>query len=151
MSDLPVKLSLIPGMDGEPAEGPQAAAPGRPAGELTRRDQVSAALTLAVRNGRQRAGDLRKREGGLWHGIRTGKPASIEEQARYVTSRPWVPPGHEGGLAEAEGVLFYLLIGNPLHKLGLFIAWAGQRQFHFWGVFAVFAVTVLPVALWLLL
>ena len=110
----------------EAPEAPQAATedPRPPAplilrgGKMTPQQQVWAAFSHAVLAARHHARAQSRREGGLVNGLMNGKPPSFREQSEYAASRAWVPPGHEGGLAERAGVLYHAVIGKPGVALG---------------------------------
>lgn len=117
---LPQLLRAAPASEDEPdAElAPEPApSPGLPAltqgGQMAWREQAGAAVVHAFRVAWLRARTLSGREGGMVHGLLSARPPSVLEQHEYAKSRAWVPPGHDGGIAEKAGVLYHALIGRP--------------------------------------
>jgi hypothetical protein len=99
-------------------EPPAAAEPGGQlialqGGQMAWQEQARAAVQHGFRVAWLRARELQRREGGLVNGLMNAKPASVQEQCDYAKSRAWVPPGHDGGIAEKAGVIYHALIGRP--------------------------------------
>jgi hypothetical protein len=82
-------------------------------GQMGAGDQAREAVAHAYRVALLRFREARKREGGLIHGLMIARPPSVQEQCDYAASRAWVPPGHDGGIAEMAGAVYHLLIGRP--------------------------------------
>lgn len=112
------------------------------------RSQAGAAAGHAFRAARLRARDMARRPGGPVNALLEGKPPSVAEQGDYARSRAWVPPGHQGGLADRLGVIYHLLIGRPGVALGNSVSAVASRPLRF-GLFllTVLIVTVLAVCL----
>jgi hypothetical protein len=111
-------------------------------------DQVIAVIRHAFRTGRRQAKDMSGREGGWVNGVLAGRPPSVSGQRDYTANRRWLPPGHEGGIADREGEAYQVAIGIPGVALGNMIAAVSARQFRFLIAFglllgAVFTLTQL--------
>lgn len=150
----PRQLTLVSRADPgeETAEPPDAPVPATALAPLTGRrmsvrEQSSAAVTHAFRTGWRRARDLARREGGLVHGLLSGKPPSVTEQCEYAKSRAWVPPGHDGGLAERSGAVYHALIGRPGVAAGNLIAAVCARPLRFF--LAGLTVLAVVISVWL--
>jgi hypothetical protein len=144
-----------PGASQDTGESDGVAAPAGPAGEADAAAPeqepgaaVASPAAQARAVSRRARAELGARPGSWRHGARHGQPSSVHQHRVYVESRRWVPVGGEGGFWDWEGRVFYRLIGDHVHRLGLGIAWAGDRQFRFWPVLAGFLFS-LPVLLWL--
>jgi hypothetical protein len=109
------------------------------------KDQSAAAIGHAFRTAYRRARDLSRREGGLVHGLLAGKPSSVLEQCEYARSRAWVPPGHDGGLAERLGVIYHVLVGRPGVAAGNLISAVTSRPLRFFLVLLTIGAVVLSV------
>lgn len=91
-----------------PAPVPATEAPGPgPAG------QIRAAIEHIVTVGRAHAKARAARHGGLVNGLIHSDPPSVAEQMEYAHNRPWVKPGHEGGLFDRAGTRYQRRIGIP--------------------------------------
>jgi hypothetical protein len=99
--------SIIPGMRA-PAEPAQ---PSRQ--ELPAAAKVLAALAaMRTRAGRQFR-VLRKKEGGLIHGLLHAKPRSVAEQIAYAKDRKWLPADCDDGRFDRAGAWYHRWIGVP--------------------------------------
>jgi hypothetical protein len=150
---LPRPLSLVP-RSGEDEDVPETAVPAPQAalvplsgGRMGVRDQVTAAAVHGFRTAWRRARDLSRREGGLVHGLLSGKPPSVTEQCEYAKSRAWVPPGHDGGLAERLGIVYHAVIGRPGVTAGNLVSAVCARPLRFFLV--LFTVLAVVVSIWL--
>jgi hypothetical protein len=130
-----------------PAPVPETAALSMSGSRVSVRDQASAAVMHGFRTAWRRARDLARREGGLVNGLLAGKPSSVLEQCEYARSRAWVPPGHDGGLAERLGVIYHALIGRPGVAAGNLISAVTARPLRFFLV--LFTVGAVALAIWL--
>jgi hypothetical protein len=70
-------------------------------------------LAHALRIARRHAKDLSQREGGWVNALLAAKPPSVNEQREYLRIRGWLPPGHEGGIADKGGTFYQRFIGIP--------------------------------------
>ena len=155
MIRLPRPLSLVPrDSTAEEGEVPATPGPAAPAAlvplsgrRMSVREQSAAAVTHAFRTGWRRARDLARREGGLVHGLLAARPPSVLEHFQYGTSRAWVPPGHDGGLAERLGVLYNRTIGAALVLAGEVLIGTGHKPLRFF--LALFTILAAVTAIWL--
>jgi hypothetical protein len=90
-------------------------------------EQATAAARIACHEARHRFSDMRRHQGGLVHALFNEQPPSLQQECEYAQSRAWVPAGHEGGFAEAHGILFHTLIGRPTVAAGDLIAGIGHK------------------------
>lgn len=98
-------------------EAPESPLPVPPAQEMAPQDKAAALLSHAGRAVRHRATELRKREGGIWHAIRTYDPPSLDQHADYAKNRAWVPRGHEGGAIDRSGTAYHAAVKPALFVL----------------------------------
>ena len=147
----------------EPA--PQAGAPAPdaalPAGHALARpdggrvDPLTQCLLFArhaCRDARRRARDASSREGNWVSGFLAAKPPSVNEQRSYLASRGWLPPGHEGGIADRAGEAYQVAYGSPGVALGNAIALTFKRGYRFAITAAVLLVALFAACrfvLWL--
>lgn len=111
--------------------------------------QALAVIPHAFRVASRRAKALAEREGGWVNGLLAGKPPSVAEQREYLRTRAWLPPGHEGGIADRAGAVYHRVIGIPGVALGNWISATCARPFRFaWTLlaFALLLVLVLQAA-----
>src|SRR5215471_3607122 len=101
--------------------------------------QVLAVIPHAFRAAGRRAKDLAEREGGWVSGLLAGKPPSVNEQCDYLHQRRWLPPGHEGGIADKAGCWYHRLIGIPGVAFGNWISVTAARPFRLAWTLAVLA------------
>lgn len=92
------------------------------------------AFTVARRRGK----DLAGREGGVVNGLLAGKPPSVNEEREYLRTRGWLPPGHEGGIADIAGQGFHKSLGIPGVAAGDAISAIHHRPFRYILAFAFF-------------
>jgi hypothetical protein len=130
--------------------GPADAGP-LPAGHaLTRPDGghvnvFAQCLTFArikLRAARRRAREASDREGNWVSDFLAARPPSVNEQRAYLANRRWLPPGHEGGIADRAGEAYQVAYGVPgvaLCNAGLLTFKHGYR---FAGVTAVLLVAL---------
>lgn len=157
MSALPIMLRPSP--DGDPPPDDVDAAPvPEPArlsavvtlagSEMSLADQTKGVMWVAWRNALRRARDLQEHEGGLVHQLHTGKPPSLAEECRYAQSRMWVPPGHEGGIAEVHGVIYHAVVGRPGVAVGNWISATAHKpmRFYFTLIFIVAFILIIVFA-----
>jgi hypothetical protein len=76
-------------------------------------EQSNYAILHSLRMAWKRTQDFSRREGNVIHGLLRAKPESLAEHSAYVSSRAWVPPAHEGGIAERAGVAYGRTIAPP--------------------------------------
>jgi len=100
-----------------------------PGSQMTRQEQIHAALAHALRAARLRARETWRRDGGPVHVLKTGKPPSIGEHLAYGDSRAWVPHGHDGGIADRSGLAWNRTAGLWLVALGNGISATGHKPF----------------------
>lgn len=159
MSDIQRLLSVIRGEDApEPEEAPDATA-GEPErvhavttpalATMGWQDQMRAAMGHSWRTARYRSKALSEREGGMVHGLLSAQPPSVRGQCEYAKSRAWVPPGHEGGMADRAGMIYHLLIGRPGVALGNTISGLCARPFRFAAALLIVIVCMAVLAVWL--
>src|SRR5215469_2961434 len=91
--------------------------------------EAPAVIPHAFRVAGRRAKDLAEREGGWVSGLLAGKPPSVSEQRDYLRQRRWLPPGHEGGIADKAGCWYHRLVGIPGVALGNWISATAARPF----------------------
>ena len=141
----------IPLLRQEPEEPPDEAPDPAPAPEAVQ-DAPAAPEALAViphafRTARRRAEALAGREGGWVNGLLAGKPPSIAEQREYLRLRAWLPPGHEGGIADKAGAAYHRVIGIPGVVLGNWISATCSRPFRLAWTLATLALLLALVLL----
>jgi hypothetical protein len=105
-------------------------------------DQSWAAVRHAFRMARRRGSDLAAREGGWVNSLLAGKPPSVNDQRDYLNQRRWLPPGHEGGIADRAGEGYHVAIGVPGVALGDWVSATCARPFRFAWTAAVFLAAV---------
>jgi hypothetical protein len=156
VTQLPIPLHVTERPDPDDIAGP-ATEPAAPAtgsrplvrlsgGQMCLREQSAAALVHAFRMAFARLREMARREGGLPHALRAGKPPSFDEECDYARSRAWVPPGHDGGLFEWLGVIHHALIGRPGVALGNSISAICHKPLRFWLL--VLTVLVIVFLIW---
>jgi hypothetical protein len=98
-----------------PAAAPQpAVALAKPEeGETGVLAKLSLDVAHAIRAGRRNLHELASREGNWLAAFLAAKPRSVDEQRAYLANRRWLPPGHEGGIADRAGEAFQVAIGVP--------------------------------------
>jgi hypothetical protein len=128
----------------EQSSGPAAVA--LRGGTVSLGEQAQQALWLAWRTARRRVRDQLAEEGSLLHRGYTYRPPSLEQVREHARSRSWVPAGHEGGIAETMGVIFYTLIAPAGVAFGNAVSgiWSRQISFYIAMVFII-PVTVMTV------
>jgi len=107
--------------------------------------QAPAVIPHAFRTASRRAKDLAGREGGCVNGLLAGKPPSVNEQCDYLAQRRWLPPGHEGGIADKAGCWYHRLIGIPGVAFGNWISVTAARPFRLAWTLAVLAALALLI------
>jgi hypothetical protein len=108
--------------------------------------QCVAVARHAFRLARRRGKDLAEKDGGWVNALLAAKPPSVNEQREYLRSRGWLPPGHEGGIADKAGRWYHRLVGIPGVAAGNAIASLCARPFRFFcALIAVCAVLALAV------
>lgn len=106
-------------------------------------EQAQVAGRIALREAWRRFNELRRRKGGLLHSLFNERPPTLQEECEYAQSRAWVPSGHEGGFAEAHGILFHWAIGRPMVAAGNLISGIGHKPLRWLlTAFFVFALTL---------
>lgn len=127
--------------------------------------QSAEALRHAWQASRRRAREEHEREGSWLHRIATepvtlkgtyvyghqDDPApagEIHGTCDYAQARGWVPPGHDGGIAEKAGVLYFALIGRPKVAYHRVQIWKAERPLR-WAIWNVikFAIAMALVTL----
>ena len=93
-----------------------------PGSQMTYGRQAAEALVHAVRTGRLRWREEKRREGSHLRRARTAS-WSIQDTIDYADGRPWVPEGHDGGIAEKAGRAYFLLIGIPGVHYAAWLRW----------------------------
>jgi len=66
-------------------------------------EQVNAAALHALRVALLKARETARHPRGMIHDLLNAKPPSVAEHLEYGRRRAWVPPGHEGGIADQAG------------------------------------------------
>lgn len=127
---------------------PEAALAPQEGGSMGTLEQCVATVRHAFRVARRRAKDLAERDGGWVNAGLNGRPPSVNDQRDYLANRSWLPPGHEGGIADLEGQAYMVAIGIPGVAAGNAVSWLQARQFHFWWALAGWAAAV-ALLLWL--
>ena len=97
---------------------------------------------LQWRAARRRAREASNRDGNWVSDFLAAKPRSVNEQRAYLANRGWLPPGHEGGIADRAGEAFQVGIGVPgvaFFNAGALTCKGGYR---FAGVTAVLLVAL---------
>lgn len=107
--------------------------------------QALAVIPHAFRTARRRAEALAEREGGWVNGLLAGKPPSVAEQREYLRVRAWLPPGHEGGIADRAGVVYHRVVGIPGVALGNWVSATCARPFRFCWTLAAFILLLVLV------
>lgn len=103
----------------------------------------------AVAGMRQRARDLKRRDGNVIKGLRNSVPSTVEQQAQWTRDRRWRESGvEEGSWADVENSLYYRLLGNPLAALCLALAAIFQRQGRL-ALALVIGAPLVPLLIWL--
>lgn len=139
----------------EPADNPwtdpayEATPPPAPASSAVREhDSQPGALAVvahAFRAARRHAASMAAREGSWLGGVLAGHPPSVTGQRDYLRQRKWLPPGHDGGIADKAGEAYHIGIGVPGVALGDLIAALAARPFRAAWTLVVILVA-LPVA-----
>jgi len=80
--------------------------------------EFSLSVAHAIRAGRRNIRELASAEGNWVSAFLAAKPRSVDEQRGYLANRRWLPPGHEGGIADRAGEAFQVAIGVPGVALG---------------------------------
>ena len=86
-------------------------------------------VTHHFRAARRKIKETAERDGGWVNGLLAAKPPSVNEQRDYVHHRGWLPPGHEGGVADVAGVGFHRAIGYEGVSLGNAVSGICARPF----------------------
>jgi len=136
-----------PALDDTTDIPPIPAAPA-PAGHVTYGRQVAEALRFAVRQGRLRWRQEQRRDGKFIHPLRT-EPCSIQDVCDYADSRAWVPPGHDGGIAEKSGVAYFAVIGKPMVTYHRVRIWEYERPLRWLIWLAIRFAAAMAVLAWL--
>lgn len=97
--------------------------------------QSAAALQHAWRVYRRRVRDEHERDGSWLHQRKT-EQHSYQAVTDYAASRAWVPPGHDGGISEKLGVLYFVLgrLKTAYHVAQLYKA-ARPARWAVWNAF----------------
>jgi hypothetical protein len=134
--------------DTQPGTGPGHALVKLGGGRMNAAEQILVIARHALRVARRRARDLADREGGWINGLLAGKPPSVREQAEYLEQRKWLPPGHEGGVADRAGAIYHRFIGLPGVAAGNAISATCARPFRFlWAAVIITGAVVLVLEL----
>ena len=108
--------------------------------------QVTAAYRAVTRSARHKIRDLRRKEGGLLAGLYLEKPPSLAEHRVYVQRKAWVPPGHDGGVADRYGALWGNTLGTAGVAVGNTISALAHRPFRSTiALLAAYALTVIAL------
>lgn len=99
-------------------------------------------LAYAFTRARRKAKDAAERDGSWVNALLAAKPPSVNEQREYVRTRGWLPPGHEGGIADVAGVGYHHAYGIPGVVAGNWISATSARPFRFAWAFLAVLVTV---------
>jgi hypothetical protein len=83
------------------------------------------------RAARRRARDASAREGNWVSGFLAAKPRSVDEQRGYLANRRWLPPGHEGGIADRLGEAYQVAYGIPGVAAGNAVSLTFKHGFRF--------------------
>jgi hypothetical protein len=137
-----------PGPPAQAPETPQAArqeaAPAQPAAPAVPAPKpgLGAAMAHGFRSARR---GMARRDGHWVTEALGGHAPSVNDQRAYLANRGWLPPGHEGGIADRIGEAYQVAVAIPGVAAGLAWAWLVSRQFRFtWalatGPVALFAV-----------
>lgn len=110
--------------------------------------QCVAVARHAFRVARRRGKDLAEKDGGWVNGLLAAKPPSVTEQREYLRTRAWLPPGHEGGVADKAGAWYQRLVGIPGVAFGNWISATAARPFRFAWTAVIFAALI--ALIWLI-
>lgn len=110
---------------------------------MPRHVQAGAAIQQAIRVAQFRIRQARDRDGSLPAALYKGQAPSLEQHHGYVRSKAWVPPGHEGGVADRFGTLFGNTAGAAGVAAGNVISGVSHKPFR--ATVAFLAVYVLAV------
>lgn len=93
----------------------------------------------------RRRGDEATRSEGNWVGrFLNAQPPSVNGQRDYKANKRWLPPGHEGGLADDIGTAYQNVVGIPVVMAGNAVSFAGKRMWRFTWAMAVWFAVVFP-------
>jgi hypothetical protein len=110
--------------------------------------QCVAVARHAFRAARRHGGEMSRREGGWVNALLSARPPSVHDQAGYLRTRAWLPPGHEGGVADKAGVWYQRLVGVPGVAFGNWISATAARPFRFAWTVVIFAALI--ALIWLI-
>jgi hypothetical protein len=88
-------------------------------------------IAHAIRAARRSLRDLTSREGNWVTAFLAAKPRSVDEQRGYLANRRWLPPGHEGGIADRAGEAYQAAIGIPGVAFGNAVSLTCKHAFRF--------------------
>jgi len=125
-----------------PEPQPEAALAPQEGGSMGALEQCVATVRHAFRVARRRGKDLAERDGGWVNGLLAAKPPSVNEQRAYLANRGWLPPGHEGGIADKAGVWYQRLIGIPGVAFGNAVSATFARPFRLCVALVVLAAVI---------
>lgn len=132
----------------DPVPVPQAPETPQAAQQVTTPAQPAAPrLTVAIAHGFRSARRSMERRDGHWvTEALAGHGPSVDDQRAYLANRGWLPPGHEGGIADRAGEAFQVAVAIPGVAAGNAWTWLVSRQFRF-----AWALATGPVALFAIL
>ena len=110
--------------------------------------QRAAVARHAFTMARKRGAEMSRREGGWVNAVLSAHPPSVHEQREYLRTRAWLPPGHEGGIADKAGTVYQRLIGVPGVAFGNWISATAARPFRFAWTAVIFAALI--ALIWLI-
>ena len=110
--------------------------------------QCVAVARHAFRVARRRGAEMSRREGGWVNAVLSAHPPSVHEQREYLRTRAWLPPGHEGGVADKAGAWYQRLVGIPGVAFGNWISATAARPFRFAWTAVIFAALI--ALIWLI-
>ena len=110
--------------------------------------QRAAVARHAFTMARKRGAEMSRREGGWVNAVLSAHPPSVHEQREYLRTRAWLPPGHEGGVADKAGAWYQRLVGIPGVAFGNWISATAARPFRFAWTAVIFAALI--ALIWLI-
>ena len=110
--------------------------------------QCAAVARHAFTMARKRGAEMSRREGGWVNAVLSAHPPSVHEQREYLRTRAWLPPGHEGGVADKAGAWYQRLVGIPGVAFGNWISATAARPFRFAWTAVIFAALI--ALIWLI-
>ena len=148
--DAPPSEVAAPAAEPAPLETPADAGP-LPAGHaLTKPDggnvnvftQCLMFTRHQFRAARRRAREASNRDGNWVSDALDFKPRSINEQRAHLANRGWLPPGHEGGIADRAGEAYQVAYGIPGVAAANALGWTFKGGYRFALVTAVLLVAL---------